>query len=327
MCERWLEELDRAIDVAKVLGSSGDGDNGKTGVTPTYFAYKVTDWKKTGKYDGDGYPLIFARKMQVETFPLFLEGPARMMALLNMDEARTLYKKVKASPLRDEELAMYTVSASLEGQPLDMGREMAFAPGWLENQSVWLHTSYKYYLALLRHGHFDLFFEEMLGGAILPFMDPTSYGRSLMECSSFIASSSFEDPSVRGRGFLARFSGSTAEYMSMWVLMMLGPKTFSVDKVSGDLRMELCPAIPRWLFDDRIYPGEVVVSFKLFGAIDVRYFHRRGNTDLYRVPATRYVVGYRDGQVIQVEGSFIPPPLSEKIRRIVFVSSIDVYFE
>ena len=34
--------------------------------------------------------------------------------------------------------------------PLQIGRMMAFVPGWLENQSVWLHMSYKYYLELLR---------------------------------------------------------------------------------------------------------------------------------------------------------------------------------
>jgi len=238
-----------------------------------------------------------------------------------------LYERVKVSPLRDDALKMYTVSASLKDQPVDMGREMAFAPGWLENQSVWLHMSYKYYLELLRHELFDAFFEEMTGGGLLPFMNASAYGRSLMECSSFIASSSFEDPSVRGRGFLARLSGSTAEFMSMWVLMMLGPQTFSLDEKSRELRMQLLPALPRWLFDDTTYPGEAVVSFKLFGAIDVRYFHRRGKDDLFRVPATRYVVGFRDGQVMKVDGAFIPPPLSDKIRRVVFVSSIDVFFE
>jgi len=70
----------------------------------------------------------------------------------------------------------------------------------------------------------------MTSGGILPFMRPDQYSRSLMECSSFIASSAFDDSSVRGRGFLARWSGSTAEFLSMWVLMMIGPRPFFLDE-------------------------------------------------------------------------------------------------
>jgi hypothetical protein len=56
----------------------------------------------------------------------------------------------------------------------------------------------------------------MKNGGMLPFMDPEVYGRSLMECSSFIASSAFPDPSIVGQGFLARLSGSTAEFLDIW---------------------------------------------------------------------------------------------------------------
>jgi hypothetical protein len=46
---------------------------------------------------------------------------------------------VKASPLRDQPLGMYTISGSLKSMSFEVGRMMAFAPGWLENESVWLH--------------------------------------------------------------------------------------------------------------------------------------------------------------------------------------------
>jgi hypothetical protein len=75
-----------------------------------------------------------------------------------------IYQKVKGSGLRDDELGMYYVSASLKGQSYDMGRMMAFSPGWLENQSIWMHMSYKYYLELLRGKLYDEFFAEMRGG-------------------------------------------------------------------------------------------------------------------------------------------------------------------
>merc|ERR1712083_743093 len=130
-----------------------------------------------------------------------------------------------------------------------MGRQISFAPGWLENQSIWMHMSYKYYLQLLRGKLYDIFFDEMKGGGILPFMDPKIYGRSLMECSSFIASSAFPDPSIHGEGFLARLSGSTAEFMSMWKLMFIVSDPFFLN-ANGDLEFALVPALPSWLFED-----------------------------------------------------------------------------
>jgi hypothetical protein len=71
-------------------------------------------------------------------------------------------------------------------------------------------------LQLLKGKLYDQFFSEMKNGGMLPFMDPEIYGRPLMECSSFIASSAFPDPSIVGQGFLARLSGSTAEFLDMW---------------------------------------------------------------------------------------------------------------
>jgi len=326
--QRWLDEVDTGISRALQLGTRGEGDDGSFGISPTYFSFNVTRWSSTGNYNADGHRLVTAKEMVVGTFPLFLEGPTRNLKVVDSPGAKEIYNRVRGSPLRDEGLGMYLISASLQGQSLDMGREMAFAPGWLENQSVWMHMSYKFYLELLRHGLFKQFFHEMTSGGILPFMDPDVYGRSLLECSSFIASSSFEDPSVRGRGFLARLSGSTAEFLSIWMLMMLGPNPFYVED-TGELRMQLVPALPRWLFKEP-EPGSntgATITFKLFGSIDVTYYHRRGNDDLFRVPPSRYVIVLRDGSIFNVNGTSIPFELADKIRRIVFVATIDAYFE
>lgn len=325
--KKWLDEIDKGVERALQLGSQGHGDDGLSGLTPTYFSYNVTDWERTGEVNELGHSLVIAKGMAVNLFPLFLEGPTRMMKTRHGAHARTIYDNVKTSPLHDKVLGMYTISASLKGQSFDMGREMAFASGWLENQSVWLHMSYKFYLELLRHGLFHEFYSEMTSGGMLPFMDPEVYGRSLMECSSFIASSAFEDPSVRGRGFLARLSGSTAEFLSMWALMMVGPNPFFVDEETGELRMQLLPALPRWLFDDSDATLPPKVSFKLFGAIDVTYYNWRGEDDLFRLPPARYVVTLRDGNIFNIPGGSIPFKLADKIRRVVFVASIDVHFQ
>ena len=226
---------------------------------------------------------------------------------------------------------MYTISASLKGQNLDIGRVMAFAPGWLENQSVWMQLSYSFYKQLLSNDMYQEFFSEMQSGGMLPFMDPEVYGRSLMECSAFVASSAFKDPAKQGRGFYARFSGATSEFLMMWVRMFIGKEPFSLDPTTGQLQMQLIPALPQWLFvTDGAgllgAPSDIpTITYKLFGSIDVRYYNERGG-DLFNIPPYRYVVGYRDGSSFEVQGPVIPVGLADKIRRVVFVASIDVFF-
>ncbi|MDW7662893.1 MAG: hypothetical protein SCL54_15940, partial [Bacillota bacterium] len=72
---------------------------------------------------------------------------------------------------------------------------------------------------------YDEFFEEIKSNLIC-FMDPNVYGRSTLENSSFIASSLNPNPKVRGQGFVARLSGSTAEMLSIWNMMMFGNSVF-----------------------------------------------------------------------------------------------------
>ena len=113
--------MDRALKV----GSRGDGDDGDTGVAPSYFSYDVTDYEETGESDAKGQPFVKAKAFEVGTFPLFLEGPVRMMKTIpkdSYDEQVSVYNNVKASGLYDEPQNAFTVSASLVGQSIDMGR-------------------------------------------------------------------------------------------------------------------------------------------------------------------------------------------------------------
>jgi hypothetical protein len=333
--ERWLAEIDRGISRAKLAGTEGYDDHGESGIVPTYFAYRVSHWNRTGEFNRDGHPLVVPLNMTVRLFPLFLEGPTRMMKTVDAMAARDIYLSVRNSTLYDRDLKMYTISASLSDQFIAMGRSMAFAPGWLQNQAVWLHMSYKFYLQLLRHRLYDDFFNEVRDGGILPFMDARMYGRSPMECSSFIASSAFEDPSVRGRGFLARLSGSTAEFLSMWILMFIGPEPFSFDRTSGEIQFQLIPTIPGWIFEVRDTPkprvppaeeeGIPTISFKLFSSISVHY-HNKQKRDLMGVSPTRYRIGLRDGSVFEYNQGFVPAEMADKIRRVVFVDSIEAFF-
>jgi len=333
MLQQWIEQVDLGMARALKIGSKGFEDDGSSGVPPCYFSYDVKDYELNGKYHVDGLPLADPKSLSVGQFPLFLEGPTRMMKTMDSTEKiRSLYNNVKASGLRDEELKMYFISADLTGQSFDMGRMMAFASGWLENHSIWVHMSYKYYLELIRAGLFEEMFSEMKGGGMLPFMDPSVYGRSVMQFSSFLASSAFPDPNTRGRGFSARLSGSTAEFLSIWTLMFIGPNPFTLDD-NGELQMKLTPAIPEWLFhgydesDEGLVSSdeEYVASFKLFAAIEVTY-HNSLRTNLYGILPKKYIVTYKDGKTVDVTGPYIPSKVAGDIRRVLTVDSIDAYF-
>jgi hypothetical protein len=334
MVGRWIDQIDLGIERSFKFATVGYGDDGTSGIPATFFSFDITKWEKNGGHNDVGLPTVNAMEMKLRIFPLFLEGPVRYMKIIEDDheKMKDIYERVLNSGLRDKELGMYFLSASLKGQSYDMGRQIAFAPGWLENQSIWMHMSYKYYLQLIRGNLFEEFFAEMKGGGILPFMDPDVYGRSLMECSSFIASSAFPDPSIAGEGFLARLSGSTAEFMDIYKLMFMGPDLFYTDK-HGDVVMQLVPALPSWLFEDSESDGEPTfdedgnhtVTFKLFGEIPVIY-HNPGGQNLYGVQPKSYIVTFMHGEPVSVDGPTIPTETALKIRRVSSVKTIDAFF-
>ena len=68
-----------------------------------------------------------------------------------------IYRAVRDSKLYDRTLKMYKVNASLSEASFELGRACAFTPGWLENESVWLHMEYKYLLELLKAGLYEEF--------------------------------------------------------------------------------------------------------------------------------------------------------------------------
>jgi hypothetical protein len=158
------------------------------GLSPTYFYHECSDYSvivPKPVYDANGVlvPPTGTNKLAATSFtthslPLFLEGPVRHLKVINdIEKKRDVYRMTKSSALYDAPLQMFLISDSLEHMGQDVGRMKAFSPGWLENQSVWLHMSYKFYLELLRGGLYNEFFEEMKTG-LVPFMDSDVYGRS-----------------------------------------------------------------------------------------------------------------------------------------------------
>jgi hypothetical protein len=220
--------------------------------------------------------------------------------------------------LFDRKLKMYKVNASLASQPFEIGRARAFPPGWLENESIWLHMQYKYLLEVLKAGLFAEFFEEM-PNSMIPFLDPGIYGRSTLENSSFLVSSAFPDATLHGGGFVARLSGSTAEFLSIWNVMMAGEKPFFMQ--NGELCLVLRPALPGWLFTEA---GEL--SFCFLGHCTVTYYNPQ-RRDIYgkSALAQRMRLMTEAGQSIAISGNLLSSSYAEMVRTGQ-VKRLEVYF-
>ncbi len=290
--EHFLEVTERGIRQALRYGN---------GICATYFCYDVVKYSK----DGNG---IWPEYFSVKTLPYFLEGPVHFMKLPGrLPEKEALYDAVRKSGLYDRKLSMYKVNASLEDSPIEIGRCRAFSPGWLENESIWLHMEYKYLLELLKTGMYDRFLEDFHKAAI-PFLDSEVYGRSLLENSSFIASSANPDERIHGKGFVARLSGSTAEFLQMWQIMMFGRTPFTCDEYG--LKLELQPLLP-----DYLVGTENTVEAMFLGTIPVTY-HLSGTGSFlpgeYKI--TQYRIVDPDGMGTIVSTEFIRGPLCGRIR-------------
>ena len=238
----------RGIARARALGG---------GRMPSYFAFEAVDYEE----ENDG---ITVNAFKAVVIPRFLESYVHNFRLKHSDERRQmLYNEVRDG-LYDEKLKMYKVNESLEGASFEIGRCRAFTPGWLENESIWLHMEYKYLLELIKNGMYKEFIEDFRTCAVC-FLDPQVYGRSTLENSSFIASSANPDPEIHGRGFVARLSGSTAELIDMYQTMMFGKEIFTYSDSEG-LVFAPKPLIPSYLVGDSL-----TVKAKLLGTVSVTY--------------------------------------------------------
>ncbi|MNW37328.1 hypothetical protein D3C74_143680 [compost metagenome] len=299
-------KIDQGIAQAISLGK---------GLTPTYFAFEAVEFDPVVNEQGEpeisgyGLPKVRVKKFEVRPLPHFLEGPARWMKTLdNHEDAKTAYATIRSSELYDTKLNMYKTSVNINEESMETGRIRAFTPGWLERESIFLHMSYKYLLSLLSTGLKHEFFNE-IKTSLVPFLDPAVYGRSTLENSSFIASSVNPDPKLHGRGFVARLSGSTSEFISMWIMMMAGKHVFNMK--DGKLELAFDPSLPGWLFNEQ---GEI--AFKFLGSTEVVY-HNPVNKDTYgpnKAEIKSMTVHKKDGQMLEINASAITGELAEDVR-------------
>ncbi|MDQ0196219.1 cellobiose phosphorylase [Paenibacillus wynnii] len=304
---RFLIKIEEGISQAITLGN---------GLTPTYFRFEATRFHPVTNEEGNpvisayGLPKAVVEEFEVFALPYFLEGPTRWLKTLkDREQAKNVYDSIKNTGLYDSKTSMYQTSVSLDAESHEIGRMRAFTPGWLERESNFLHMSYKYLLELLKAGLYEEFYGE-LQTSLVPFLDPAVYGRSTLENSSFIATGGNPDPGVHGRGFVARLSGSTAEFLSMWRVMMAGKKVFSV--MNGELALSLAPILPGWLFDER-----GILSFIFLGSTEVTYYNpRRADTFGENGAVIKsLMLVYQDGTVVEVSSSLLSGGHAEALRR------------
>lgn len=284
------------------------------GVPPTYFSREATDFELAGDP-----PVVKVKAFKTTALPLFLEGPVKALSVAGTPEkAADIHAAVRKSALLDPKLGMYKVNASLMALDYGVGRSRLFQPGWLENESVWLHMEYKYLLELLRSGLHDAFFADFRK-ILVPFLDPATYGRSILENSSFIASSAHPNPAIHGRGFYARLTGSAAELISMWSLMMAGPRPFILK--DGQLKLNLRPALPGGMFKP-----DGTVSFKFLGATTVTYYNpSRLDTWDPAARQVKYVFTGHDGKTAESAPENAAPETAMRLRDGKF-AKLDVFY-
>lgn len=296
------------------------------GIMPTYFTYEAETYEVLKNEDGTdrispyGLPAVKVHSFRRVDLPLFLEGPARMLSAVGPEEreaAVEMCKKLKKTDIYDRKLRMYKTSASIESLSMENGRVRAFTPGWLERESIFLHMEYKYFYGMLCAGLYDEFYEA-IGDALIPYQDPAVYGRSILENSSFLASSVNPDPAVHGQGFVGRLSGSTAEMLSMWIGMFLGKGGFA--EKDGKITLRLAPVLAGRMFDAN---GEA--AFQLCGSCHVTY-HNPARVNTYGVGGARVrkmLVHMPDGD-ITVTGDTMGEEIALAVREGK-VSSIEVW--
>jgi len=314
--------LQAGLDSLEDIFSASNRDKlvNETGVPYTYFVNQMSEYKMVESTESPASAasdhFVNPKKFTQRPLSLFLEGPVHYIKVFPQ-KSLEIYQAVHSSALYDSRLKMYKVCESLQDETHELGRITSYPRGWIENESIYTHMEFKWFLELLRGGLPEKFYEEMKK-FLPPFMAPEVYGRSIVENCSFIVSSAFPDSKLHGQAFQPRLSGVTAEFLEIWSLMVAGPSPFRLD-AQGNLHLRLKPCLPDWLFTEveSFYPfwdhgtGWVEVkipangfAFRFLGQALVIYHNpKRKSTygpDAATISSCTFT--YRDGKKITEEG-------------------------
>jgi hypothetical protein len=93
--------------------------------------------------------------------------------------------------------------------------------------------------------------------------------------------------------------------------MMIGENLFFVDPRTKELRMQLKPVLPLWMFESEDVKNQQndkvnqMLSFNLFSSISVTYHHNTMKIDLFSVPPYRYEAILCDRTNLNIYGAGI----------------------
>jgi hypothetical protein len=298
------------------------------GIPYTYFLHEVTAFENVEPNLASATVYVHPTEFVQRPLPLFLEGPVHYLRLFPQS-SRGVIEAVRQSNLFDTDLRMYKVCESIQDETHELGRIWAYPRGWIENESIYTHMEYKWLLEILRSGQADIFYQEMKN-LLPPFISPDVYGRSTIENCSFIVSSAYPDSKLHGKAFQPRLSGTTAEWLEIWTLMVSGSNPFQLDS-KGRLSLIMKPLLPDWLFteEDRTYRywdpvkgwEEVNIpadsfAFRFLGQILVIYHNpKRGSTfSPEAVGITGCTFRYADGSELKQEGHTFNEDIAKAVR-------------
>lgn len=303
----------------------------KTKLYPTYYRHDAIKYSNSKP--------VKVTEFKQSALPSFLEGPVHALKVeRDPEKKRELLRAVRQSPLYDNKLSMYKVNAPMASASLEIGRARVFAPGWLENESIWLHMEYKFLLEILKSGMTDEFIKDFRK-VLVPFQPAERYGRSITENSSFIVSSAFKDANLHGTGFVARLSGSTAEFLHIWLIMNIGRRPFFLGP-DGKLSLRFEPHLPADFFTKsetvRVYTDSKGEEHKvkipknslafLFLGKTLVVYHNPKELDTFgklRVAVKKVTLKTLRGESIDFRQDVIPSPYAQRIRD-EFIPRIDI---
>ncbi|MFP4105749.1 MAG: hypothetical protein ACLFVU_06610 [Phycisphaerae bacterium] len=344
--ELTVGDVRRLLDAAekRIESSMPQATDPDTGLPVTYVIHEPAEWEElsevneaTGgrgpKLTPRGFPCVRVTRFRLHRYPLFLEAPTHAMRIeSDSSRAREIYETIRRSPLHDEKLNMYLLADSVQDESPETGRIWAWAPGWFENENVFMHMEHKYLLSQVKAGLFEEFYRDYRACGV-PFQDPEIYGRSPLENTSFIYSSRHPRPDYHGRGALPRSSGTTSEVLNMFLWVLFGQRPFRME--NGDLCFGLSPAIPDWFFTAEPTQREVVdrdgrprqydlpadsCSAMLFGSTLVTYVnpsrHATFGPDAVTVQGYEFIRA--DGSAESVDGPVVRGTLAEQVREQQF---------
>ena len=282
-------------------------------IPPTFMTYEVTayDVLET-KRDSSSSPhqLVAPRHYNRKPLAAFLEAPARLLKTdFDLQKKKAMHEAVLSSDIFDQTLRMFKTSGPIENECHEIGRIHAFTKGWLERESNFLHMTYKYVLGLLKAGMYDAFYEAIKDNLVC-FMDSDVYGRNPLENSSFIVPTNNPDPTIHGKGFFARLSGSTVEVINMWAVMMTGGKPFVLEE--GTLTLRLSPKLHKDYFK-----SDNTVTFTFLKTIQVTYVNHQAVHTYDRCDIDRITL-VSDQEEVVVEGDCLKGELAEAVRAQVY---------